>query len=320
MSRLRWTCSFAMAAMLATTVPAQAAGEVIRACDGPFGLRVIRSTAECFQFERLITWPVAAAAASQGLDGPPGSVGPRGPQGVEGPQGPAGVAGPLGPQGVPGAPGPQGVAGPRGLQGVAGAPGRLGAAGALGAIGTIGPAGLPGPDGPDGAAGPAGKPGPRGHTFEVIDSARQVVGTFMFTNLNEGTTMVGRTTGPDTYALILHPSMPIAAMNGVSVYFRGSTCVGTPLVYDTALDAVLPPTGAFGPENEVFAADMRTDVVPVGAWSVRDVCSSTEELSTMYLSNGSMSDCSAVTWCGPMRPLKSMGILSTTPPYTIRVP
>jgi hypothetical protein len=177
-----------------------------------------------------------------------------------------------------------------------------------------------GPNGPEGLAGPSGKPGPRGRAFEVIDAANQEIGTFMFTS-DVGTTMVARTSGAATYSLIVHPYTPIALMNGVHVLFRGSTCEGTSFAFDPiAYGAVLPPPGGFGPGNEVFAADTGAPIVPVGGWTESGACSSDESLSAMYLSNGSMSDCSTFSWCGPMRPLKSMGILDTAPPYAIRTP
>jgi hypothetical protein len=163
--------------------------------------------------------------------------------------------------------------------------------------------------------------------FDVLDSADQLVGTFMFADTNNGTTTVARTTGANTYSLIVNASVPIAATNGIDVYFRGTTCEGTPLTFDSvAYGSVLPPPAAFGASNEVFAADTQTPIVPIGGWSATDACNSAKEelspLSTLSLRNGSTSSCSpaAVSLCGPMRPLKSMGILDTTPPYALRVP
>jgi hypothetical protein len=188
-------------------------------------------------------------------------------------------------------------------------------------MGLIGSPGLPGANGPDGPAGLAGQPGPRGHTFEVLDSADQVVGRFMFTDANSGTTTVARTTGAHIYSLLVHATVPIAEMNAVSIYFRGTTCEGTALTSDSvAYGSVLPPPAAFGPANEVFAADMRMPIVAVGGWTATDACTSAEDVSTLYLWNGSTSSCSAVSLCGPMRPLISMGTVNTTPPYALRIP
>jgi hypothetical protein len=115
--------------------------------------------------------------------------------------------------------------------------------------------------------------------------------------------------------------VPIAEMNAISIYFRGTTCEGTALTADSvAYGSVLPPPAGFGPANEVFAADMRMPIVAVGGWTPTNACTSPEELSTLYLWNGSTSSCSAVSVCGPMRPLTSMGVLDTTPPYALRVP
>ncbi len=143
----------------------------------------------------------------------------------------------------------------------------------------------------------------------------------MFTDPNNGTTTVARTSGGNTYSLVVDPSVPIGAMNGVDVYFRGTTCEGTPLTLDAvAYGTVLPPPGTFGAANELFAADTLTPIVAVGAGSATDSCSSPEALSKLYLWDGKTSHCSAVSLCGPMRPLKSMGVLDTTPPYTLRLP
>ena len=185
----------------------------------------------------------------------------------------------------------------------------------------MGSPGLQGVNGPDGPAGFAGQPGPRGRSFEVVDSAEQLIGTFMFTNSNSGTTTVARTTGEHTYSLAVHATVPIAEMNAVSIYFRGTSCEGVALTSDSvAYGAVLPPPAGFGPANEVFAADMRMPIVAVGGWTPTDACTSPEEVSTLYLWNGSTSSCSPVSLCGPMRPLKSMGVLDTAPPYALRVP
>jgi hypothetical protein len=155
----------------------------------------------------------------------------------------------------------------------------------------------------------------------VLDSADQLVGTLMYSDLNGGTTTVARTTDERTYSLIVHAFVPIAQMNGINVYFRGTSCEGTPLTFDAvAYGSVLPPPSAFGAGNEVFAADTLMPVVGVGGWSATEACHATEALSMFYLWNGSTSSCSAVSLCGPMRPLKSMGILDTTPPYALRVP
>jgi hypothetical protein len=184
--------------------------------------------------------------------------------------------------------------------------------GVEGAAGTIGT---------DGARGLAGARGARGHTFEVIDSADQVVGTFLFSDPAVGTTMVARTNGAVTYSLIVDAYKPIAPMNGVNVIFRGSTCEGTEFAVDPiAYGALLPPAAGFGPGNEVFAADTSAPIVLAGSWTERGGCSATDDLSTWYLSNGASTTCKTLSWCGPMRPLKSMGILDTTPPFTIRVP
>jgi hypothetical protein len=126
MSRLQRICCFTMAAMLGATARTQAADQVIRACDGPIGMRIIDSTTNCLPFERLLTWPVAAKA------------GPQGPRGPQGPAGSRGSVGPQGLQGVAGLPGPRGVTGPQGPQGVAGAPGPVGPAGAPGSTGLTG--------------------------------------------------------------------------------------------------------------------------------------------------------------------------------------
>jgi hypothetical protein len=324
-----------MVAMLVTAAPALAADEVIRACAGPFGLRIIRSTTDCFEFERLLTWRVGGVlepqgvAGSQGAAGATGLAGPQGPRGLAGAPGRRGPAGAVGRPGSSGAPGPLGLAGASGPLGPAGAPGllgpagttgALGAAGAPGSIGPIGPLGLVGPNGPEGLAGLAGRPGPRGRTADVIDSANQEVGALMFTS-DAGTAMVARTNGAATYSLIVHPYTPIASMNGVHILFRGSTCEGTSFAFDPiAYGAVLPPPGGFGPGNEVFAADTGAPFVPVGGWTESGTCSADEDLSAMYLSNGWLSECSSFSWCGPLRPLKSMGILETKPPYAIRIP
>ena len=84
----------------------------------------------------------------------------------------------------------------------------------------------------------------------------------MFTDTNNGTTTVARTSGENTYSLVVAPSVPIGAMNGVNVYFRGTTCEGTPLTLDaSAYGSVLPPPATFGAGNEIFAADTRTHAV-----------------------------------------------------------
>jgi hypothetical protein len=155
----------------------------------------------------------------------------------------------------------------------------------------------------------------------VIDSADRVVGTFLFSDARSGITMVARTSGAVTYSLLIDAHKPIAPMNGVSVINRGSTCEGTPFAAaPVASDALLPPAAGFGPGNELFAADTSARIVPTGGWTDSGSCSAGDDLSTSYLSNGASSACTTLSWCGPMWPLKSMGILDAVPPFTIRVP
>jgi len=294
---------FAAAAMLVAAAPTQAADDLILGCDGQLALRVVRSAAECFTFEHLVTWPVNGIAGPEGPAGLQGPLGPRGPHGLTGPQGPEGAAGAAGSLGPAGA---TGSAGSAGLQGTDGFEGAAGGAGTTGA---------------DGPRGSTGARGPRGHGFEVIDASDQVIGTFLFNDANMGTTMVARTSGAATYSLIVHPYKSIAPMNGVNVLFRGSSCEGPQYAFDpVAYGALLPPPAGFGPDNEVFAADTSAPIVQAGTWTESGGCSADEDLSTWYLLNGPSTACETFSWCGPMRPLKSMGILDAAPPFTIRVP
>jgi len=69
---------------------------------------------------------------------------------------------------------------------------------------------------------------------------------------------------------------------------------------------------------------MSTPIVALGGWSPADYCPTPEPLSLNYVyfdsnvNNYITGQCYQVASCGPFRNQKSLGILSTTPPYRIQ--
>jgi Collagen triple helix repeat (20 copies) len=308
-------CAATVIAVAGFNTPAVAADQTIHACVGVFGLtRVISATDHCKNFEVPVSW-------STKLQGPTGETGP---QGLAGPQGQAGLAGPpgllglVGPAGVQGLTGAQGVPG---LNGPAGAPGPIGPQGVQGESGAQGPAGSVGPQGIAGVDGPAGVSG----GLVVVDANNTALGNFLSFDPNTYQTLVAGKIGGDRYSLYVSPSTQVAALNILTYFYKSQTCTGTPLIPDPSTSNMLvPQVAGFGLLNEMFIADLNKPIVAIGGWTPTDYCPAPEPVSVNYIYFDSSanayltSQCYQAVSCGPFRDQKSLGILSTTPPYRIQ--
>jgi hypothetical protein len=307
-------CAATAIAVAGFNTTAAASDQVIHACVGIFGLtRVVSANEHCRPFEVPVSW----STNKQG----PGETGPQGPAGTQGTAGLAGPQGVPGPQGVAGAPGP---AGPSGLPGVTGAAGPQGAVGPQGVQGPSGPQGPAGSVGPQGIAGVDGPAGPSG-ALAVVDANNTALGSFFSFDANTYQTLVAGKIGSDRYSLYVSPSTPVAALNILTYFYKNDTCAGSPLVPDPSTSNMLaPPFAGFGPGNEMFVADLNKPIVSIGGWTPTDYCPAMEPVSVNYIYFDSSvnayatTQCYATVSCGPFRDQKSLGILSTTPPYRIQ--
>jgi hypothetical protein len=307
-------CAATVIAVAGFNAPAAAADETIHACVGVFGLtRVISTTDHCKKVEVPVSWSINTQRP--GETGPQGPAGPQGLAGLAGPPGLPGLVGPAGVQGLTGAQGVPGLNGPAGAQGPVGPQGVQGESGAQGPAGSVGPQGIAGVDGPAGASG----------ALVVVDANNTALGYFLSFDPNTYQTVVAGKIGDDRYSLTVSPSTPVAAMNILTYFYKNETCMGTPLIPDPSTSNMLRPQFAgFGLLNEMFIADLNKPIVAIGGWTPTDYCPAPEPVSVNYVYFDSSanayttSQCYQATSCGPFRDQKSLGILSTTPPYRIQ--